>query len=341
MTATPPTLSLAPMQDVSTLPLWQVMHRRGGPDVYVTEYFRVHSDSHPSKEILRSITESNTGKPVIAQMIGNDPAELARTAIELQSRSDCAGIDVNLGCPAPRICGKKSGGALLMDLDLIREIADALRPVVTGSLTFKTRLGFKTEREFQDLLALFATLPLDGLAIHGRTVREKYQSDVHTDEIAQAVLELPYPVTANGSIVSVQSALAMRKKTNAAGLMIGRGAIRNPWIFDQVRQAIAGEEMFQPTLIDLKDYISDLYEAVAATSTKFHEKGHVTRMKKFMNYISSGISDGQFTDEIRRAVTPADFWEVCDRHLDSPEKMAADPFADGRLFCGFEVLVNS
>ena len=120
-----------------------------------------------------------------------------------------------------------------MDLDLIREIADALRPVVTGSLTFKTRLGFKTEREFQDLLALFATLPLDGLAIHGRTVREKYQSDVHTDESAQAVLELPYPVTANGSIVSVQSALAMRKKTNAAGLMIGRGAIRNPWIFDR------------------------------------------------------------------------------------------------------------
>ena len=120
------------MQDVSTLPLWQVMDRRGGPDVYVTEYFRVHRDSHPSKEILRSITENKTGKPVIAQMIGNEPIELVRVAKELQARSDCTGIDVNLGCPAPRICGKNSGGALLKNLDLIREIADTLRPVVTG-----------------------------------------------------------------------------------------------------------------------------------------------------------------------------------------------------------------
>ncbi len=326
------------MQDVSTLPLWKVMHRRGGPDVYVTEYFRVHVDSHPSREILRSITDSHTGKPVIAQMIGNEPAELARTAKELQERSDCAGIDVNLGCPAPRICGKKSGGALLLDLDLIREIAETLRPVVKGSLTLKTRVGFESEQEFDSLLALFKSLPIDGLAIHGRTVMERYQSEVHTEEIARAVKELPFPVAANGSIVSVRSALSMLERTHAAGLMIGRGAIRNPWIYDQIRQALAGEKVFQPELTDLRDYVSDLYEAVAVESQKFHEKGHVTRMKKFMNYISSGISDGEFTNEIRRVVTPAEFDAVCERHLDSDELMPVDPKSDGRLFCGFEAL---
>jgi len=328
------------MQDVSTLPLWRVMNQRGGPDIYVTEYFRVHSESHPSKEILRSITESKTGKPVIAQMIGNEPAELARTAIELQEKSDCTGIDMNLGCPAPRICGKKSGGALLNDLPLIQKIAGALRPVVKGTLTFKTRIGFETEREFRGLLKLFADLPLDGLAIHGRTVQERYQSDVHTDEIAQAVAELPYPVTANGSVVSVRSALAMLQKTNAAGLMIGRGAIRNPWLFDQIRDALAGKPQFQPTLADLKTYITDLYEAIAGTVINFHEKGHVQRMKKFMNYIGSGISNGEFIDQIRRTTTPEEFWSVCDQHLDSDKLMPINPSDDGKLFCGFGVLTE-
>ncbi len=328
------------MQDVSTLPLWQVMNRRGGPDVFVTEYFRVHVNSHLSREILKSITHHGTGKPVIAQMIGNEPQELARTAIELQERSDCAGIDVNLGCPAPRICGKKSGGALLKDLALIRRIADALRPVVKGSLTFKTRIGFESEEEFQQLLSLFAGLPIDGLAIHGRTVREGYQSNVHTAEIARAVAELPFPVTANGSIVSVRSARAMLEKTGADGLMIGRGAIRNPWLFDQIRASLAGKEIFQPTLADLKIYIVELYEEIAAVALNYTEKGHVQRMKKFMNYIGSGIAGGEFIDQIRRTRTRDEFWSVCDRHLDSDDLMKTDPVSDGKLFCGFEVLAK-
>lgn len=328
------------MQDVSVLPLWQAMHRRGGPDVYVTEYFRVHADSHPSKEILRSISHVETGKPVIAQMIGNDPVELARTAIELQEQSECSGIDINLGCPAPQVCGKKAGGALLRDLDLIRQIAEELRPVVKGSFTMKTRLGFETESEFDDLLKLFARLPLDGLAIHGRTVRERYQSDVHTDEIACAVARLPFPVTANGSIVCVQSALSMLKKTKAAGLMIGRGAIRNPWIFEQIKDALEDKVPFQPHLSDLKIYVQELYEGIAATSLKYSHKGHVQRMKKFMNYIASGISGGEFTHEIRRASTPEDFWKICDAHLSSDELLDAAPHSDGRVFCGFEALIE-
>ena len=336
-----PTLSLAPMQDVSTLPLWQVMHRRGGPDIYVTEYFRVHPDSHPSREILRSITDSHTGKPVIAQMIGNNPAELARTAIEIQDQADCAGIDMNLGCPAPQVCGKRAGGALLRDLPLIREIAETLRPVVQGKLTMKTRVGFENENEFDELLELFANLPIDGLAIHGRTVRERYRSDVHTEEIKRAVESLPYPVTANGSMVCVQSALSMKEKTGASGLMIGRGAIRNPWIFRQIRASLEGHSPFLPTLIDLKVYITELYETVADTAQKYNDRGHVQRMKKFMNYIASGISGGEFTHDIRRVSTPEEFWQVCDRHLDSGEIMEAKPESDGKVFCGFETLVQS
>ena len=95
-----PILALAPMQDVTTLQFMRVIARYGGPDVYWTEYFRVHGDSRPEKWILESITENPTGRPVVAQLIGNDIPALVRTARELQ-KYPVAAIDLNLGCPAP------------------------------------------------------------------------------------------------------------------------------------------------------------------------------------------------------------------------------------------------
>jgi len=224
----PPTLSIAPMQDVSVLPLWRCLEKRGGPDLYITEYFLVHRDSTPEKKILRNIHGMSGRKPVVAQMIGDDPEHLVRTARLIEEQSDCVGIDVNLGCPAPKVCGKQAGGALLKDRELIRRIASQLRKAAKGRLTLKTRISFESPSEFEGLLDLFGSLPIDGLAIHGRTVKEKYQSPVHTDCIAQAIETLPFPVTANGNIVSARTALAMHNQTGTARLMIGRGGIRNP-----------------------------------------------------------------------------------------------------------------
>ncbi|MEC5129191.1 tRNA-dihydrouridine synthase family protein [Verrucomicrobiales bacterium BCK34] len=335
-----PTLSLAPMQDVSVLPLWRCLERRGGADLYVTEYFRVHRDSHPDKEILRSITDFPGDKPVIAQMIGNDPEHLLRTTKRLQDQSDCSGIDINLGCPAPTVCGKLSGGALLKDHDLIREIAETLRPFVRGTFTLKTRVGFETADEFETLLALFASLPIDGLAIHGRTVREKYQSPVHTDCIAHAVETLPFPVTANGSIVSLDTALAMHRSTGASGLMIGRGGIRNPWIFQQIRDSFSGNDSPAITLREVRDYIFELRDEIRETGQFDSDTHLVHRMKKFTNYIASGIHGGEFNYALRRANTLTLFEEICDEHLCSDEAFPDYPDDDGKLFCGFKELVT-
>jgi tRNA-dihydrouridine synthase C len=333
-----PILSLAPMQAISTLAFWRVMEKRGGPDVYVTEYFRVHVHSTPERKILASINETNLEKPIIAQMIGTEPEFLVNTAIKIQNLTDCSGIDLNLGCPSPRVCGRAAGGALLRNHGLIREIVLKLRPVVSGTLTVKTRVGFESENEFDELLELFSSLPIDGLAIHGRTVREKYQSEVHTREIAGAVERLDCPVHANGSIVTVPAAIGMLEKTGAAGLMIGRGAIRNPFLFDQIRREFKDEPRYHPTLADHLRYVEDLYEEIATTSWRYEEVKHVQRMKKFMNYISSGIGDGSFAIEIRRVQSESEFWEVCNRYLGGPELLPDEPNSDGKLFCGFRQL---
>ena len=107
-----PALVLAPMQDVTDLAFMRVMARYGGPDVFWTEYFRVHGDSRPEKWILKSITENSTGRPVVAQLIGNDIPALVRTAKLLQ-KFPVAAIDLNLGCPAPIVYRKCAGGGLL------------------------------------------------------------------------------------------------------------------------------------------------------------------------------------------------------------------------------------
>lgn len=312
-----PLLILAPMQDITDLPFWRVMSGYGGPDVYYTEYFRVHRDSCPEKHILRSIDENPDGKPVIAQMIGQDLDALRRTAVQLQKRK-IAGIDLNLGCPAPIVCRKEAGGGLLRNLPKIDEILREVRAAVQLRFTVKTRIGFDSPDEFPALLDLFRRHPIDALTVHGRTVREMYKPIVHYDAIERAARLMPCPVFANGNVTCADSARRIVEMTGASGLMIGRGAIRNPWIFTQIREAWSGEITTRPTLIDLRNYIECLYEATRDPAIR--ESGQVGKMKKYLGYIAPGIGERDaFWTELKPTLTLRDLFAVCDRHLAAPE----------------------
>lgn len=309
-----PLLALAPMQDVTDLPFWRLISRYGGADVYYTEYFRVHGTSGLQREILRSVTENPTGQPVIAQMIGNDPDSLARIAGDLQQHA-IAGVDLNLGCPAPVVYRKCAGGGLLRDLPLVDTILGRLRRAIGVNFTVKTRVGFDTSERFGALLEILRRHDPDLVTVHGRTVREMYGPTVHYPLIAQAASELPCPVLANGNVDSVESALAILRMTGARGLMIGRGAIRNPWIFDQIRQTIRGEDIFTPTGRDLLNYVCELYEEVKPPYLRID--AHVQKMKKYMNFVAVGLDPGgQFLHQIRRVATEAEFMSTCERFLD-------------------------
>ena len=318
-------LALAPMQDVTDLPFWRVMARYGGADLFFTEYFRVHSTSNLEKDILRSITENPTERPVIAQMIGNDIPALVRTARELQ-QYPVAAIDLNLGCPAPVVYRKCAGGGLLREPERVDEILGALREAITIPFTVKTRVGFSDAELFERFLAIFARHSLDLVTVHGRTVAEMYRSAVHYDLIARAVEILPCPVLANGNIYSARSAEAVLQQTKARGLMIGRGAIRNPWIFHQIRQYERGEAVFVPRGVDVLQYVEDLYETLKPNEIR--EVSYVQKMKKYLNFIAIGVEpSGQFLHEIRRVRTEQEFFGVCGRYLNHDEAMPLEPFA--------------
>ena len=260
-------LALAPMQDVTDLPFWNLMTAYGGADVYFTEYFRVHTTSNLEPWVLRSITHNPTGRPVVAQMIGNDIPSLVRTARELQQYPIVA-VDLNLGCPAPVVYRKCAGGGLLREPRRVDAILGALRDAISIKFTVKTRIGFDSPEVFDELLPIFAKQSIDLLTVHGRTVQEMYRSEVHYDLIARAVAELPFPVLANGNVYSAENAAAVLRQTGARGLMIGRGAIRNPWLFEQIRQTRRGSAVFVPNGKDLLHYLRALYDAVKPPEIK-------------------------------------------------------------------------
>jgi len=323
-----PMLALAPMQEVTDLPFWKLMAAYGGADVYVTEYFRVHSTSSLQKHILKSITENPTGQPVIAQMIGNDIPSLVRTAHELQ-KYPIAAVDLNLGCPAPVVYRKCAGGGLLREPQRVDAILGALRDAVKIKFTVKTRIGFDSPEVFDEVLPILAKHSLDLLAVHGRTVREMYGGTVHYDCIARAAAAMPCPVLANGNVHSARNAAEILRITGARGLMIGRGAIRNPWLFRQIRQHLRGEAVFMPGGFEVLDYVRALYAAVCSAGVP--ESAQVAKMKKYMNYLGEGVDrGGQFLHQIRRVTTKSDFFRVCETFLNHDQPLPLEPFAFAR-----------
>ena len=313
------------MQDVTDSAFWNLMHRYGGADVYWTEYFRVHAVSRPEKWILKSIAENSTGKPVIAQMIGNDIPSLIRTAKELQ-QLPVAAIDLNLGCPAPIVYRKCAGGGLLREPQRIDSILGALREVVSIKFTVKTRVGFASEKEFDTLLPIFAKHSLDALTVHARTVAQMYRLPVHYDLIRQASEAMPCPVIANGHVYSAVQAQQLLALTKTRGLMIGRGVIRSPWLFNQIRQQLRGESLTLPTGREVLAYIRALWESQASFDAP--EKIQCERMKKFINYLGEGVA-GNFLHQIRRSQSEAEFYRICGEYLDHDQPMKLEPVAVG------------
>lgn len=305
--------ALAPMQDVTDLPFMKVVADCGAPDYFFTEFFRVHEHSRLEKHILASITENDTGRPVFAQMIGEDIDHLKRT-VALLKHHPIAGIDLNMGCPAPRVYKKNVGGGLLRDPNKIDEILGSLRESTEGLFTVKMRIGFEDTRYFDTILGLIEKHQIDLLSIHGRTVKGMYRSEVDYDAIMHAVDSVPCPVLANGDVSSARKAQEILDHTRAAGVMIGRHAIRNPWIFRQYRELASGQESTRVRLSEVSAYVKNLYAAIH--DPKRDDRSQTNKMKKYLNFVGQGVDpEGRFLHDMRRTQSKEQLFEVCDRHL--------------------------
>ncbi len=309
-----PFTALAPMQDVTNLWFMKVIAHYGSPDYFFTEYFRVNDTSRLNRGILAAITENDTGRPVFAQMIGESIPDLVRTAKEL-CKYNIAGVDLNMGCPAPRIYRKNVGGGLLREPEKVERILGELRAAVNDKpLTVKMRVGFENTDNFYAILDIINRHNIDLLSLHGRTVKDMYHGEVKYDLIAEAVKRVDCPVLANGNINSAATALEVLSQTGAAGVMVGRWAIGNPWLFHQIRQALAGEPITPVPLLEVRNYIDRLWQT--PTASTMPERARVGYLKMFLNYIALSVdTEGDFLRLMRRAQTEVELFNICDRFL--------------------------
>ena len=309
-----PFTALAPMQDVTNLWFMKVISQYGSPDYFFTEYFRVNDTSRLNRGILAAITENDTGRPVFAQMIGESIPDLVRTAKEL-CKYNIAGVDLNMGCPAPRIYRKNVGGGLLREPEKVDRILGELRAAINDRpLTVKMRLGFENTDNFYQILDIINHHNIDLLSLHGRTVKDMYHGAVKYDLIAEAVRRVHCPVMANGNINSAKTALEVLSQTGAAGVMVGRWAIGNPWLFHQIRQALEGKEITPVPLVEVRNYIDCLWKT--PTASTMPERARVGYLKMFLNSIALSIdTEGDFLRLMRRAQNEVELFSICDRFL--------------------------
>lgn len=236
--------------------------------------------------------------PIVAQLFGSDPKVLADAARVVEDLG-FDGVDMNFGCPVKKVVKCNGGSGLLRDLPLIREILTAVRAAVAIPFTCKFRTGWDdTDIVCCEVGKIAEDCGLQGVALHGRTREQGYSGHANWDWIARLKESVSIPVVGNGDVFSPEDAVRMFRHTNCDGVMIGRAAASNPWIFRQIAQYVAEGRYDEPTERDRYHMIRDYYALLIEKQAKI--SGEVTgKMKQFATYFSRGVRNGK---QLRTAV---------------------------------------
>jgi len=233
-----PVYVLAPLAGFTDLPFRSVV-KKFGADLTVSEMLSSNALAHGSKKTLHMLKKAPIEDPYSAQISGSE-VDMVRRAVEVLNEYDGIDIiDLNCGCPVPKVVGHGSGSSLLLNLPLMGDIIRTIKDTSNKSLTsVKIRLGFE-EKNHIDIAKMVEDSGADFLAVHGRTRAGKFKAPVDYDAIKEIKEAVSIPVIANGDIDSFEKAKWVLEHTGSDGVMIGRGAVGAPWIFHQLR---TGEE---------------------------------------------------------------------------------------------------
>jgi len=226
-------LILAPMAGITDRP-FRHLCRQLGAGLVVAEMLTSDTSLWHTQKSQRRLPHADDSTPISVQIAGNDPAQMAHAA-QANVMLGAQIIDINMGCPAKKVLKKAAGSALLREPELVKDILKAVVSAVDVPVTLKIRTGWSTDqRNGLDIANIAQDAGIQALAVHGRTRACGFKGDVEYDTIAAIKQALDIPVIANGDINTVEDAANVLSHTGADGLMIGRGAQGNPWLFQQV-----------------------------------------------------------------------------------------------------------
>ncbi len=276
-------LMLAPMQGLTNRAMRALMVEWVHPDLVFTEFVRVRPGSRRPMAAT-DVTEAGSRFAVeqVVQLIGRKVEALAAAAATAVA-AGAVHLNLNLGCPFGRMTANSGGGALLREPAEIREILAALRPLTPGSLSVKTRAGFSDPDEIMSLLDIFAAEQVDFLILHPRTVKQQYKGSADHRITARVVAATPLPVIANGDIRTVDDAERVRELCRPAGLMLGRGALSDPLLFERIRGRAVPSPTVEERAAEIAWFLRRLSESYAEIFCG--ENQILTKLKAVVSHI--------------------------------------------------------
>jgi tRNA-dihydrouridine synthase B len=309
-----PNIVLAPMAGVTDSVFRRLLLSLGGLGLVTTEMTNAASVSPKAMKRHRLLEFLPEERPLAMQLSGNEPEPVAEAARQCEALGADI-IDINCGCPSPKVTGGGHGSALLRDLPKMGRLLDAVRGAVSIPVTLKFRAGWDDESlNYVDTARLAQEAGVSALALHPRTKAQGYAGSADWSRIAAVKRAVTIPVIGSGDVKTAQEALDRLSETGVDGVMIGRGAMANPWIFRQINELREGRPAFQPQPADKRQLLLRYMEMLLEFMPEHQACG---KIKQLIGQFYVGLPGAaQLRRDVQHAKSIAEQRETIERYFE-------------------------
>ena len=307
-------LLLAPMAGITDRDFRLIVRRIGGVGMVGMEFLPARGLVAGDRRTLALLHYAEEERPLSMQIYGSDEATLGEAAARVEELAPDA-CDINMGCPANQVLAGCAGAALMGDLGAARRIVAAVRRQLRRPMTVKFRLGLDERRlSYLELGRICEGEGADGVVLHARTARQMFRGTAAWEHVARLKEALAIPVIGNGDVRTADDAVRMLRETGCDGVMIGRGATRDPWIFRKAAARLSGGEIAEPGLAERRRLVLDHFTAVLARESAAHA---LHKLRTFTGVYSHGLPDGlRLRRQIQQLPDAPALLAAVERHFD-------------------------